>query len=81
MLFPWYEATMLAIESNRVIALRLLRIAVGGQDARTEGELMISEKVDAFIEAGGSLHRGATAAAVIGRYREHVAANARRLAS
>jgi hypothetical protein len=39
----------------------------------------VNEKVDAF-EAGASLTAGASAADVIGRrYREYVAANARRL--
>jgi hypothetical protein len=40
---------------------------------------MVSEKIDAMFEAGASLMTGASAATVIGRYREHVAANARRL--
>lgn len=79
MLFPWYAATMLAIESNGVIGLRLMRMASGGSDVRQEAELMVSEKVDAFVEAAGSLCGGATPAMVIGRYREHVAANASRL--
>ena len=81
MFFPWYAATMLAIESNGVIALRLMKMAGGGQEARDEAELMVSEKVDAFFEAGASLCLSGSAALVIGRYREHVAANARRLAA
>ena len=81
MLFPWYAATMLALESNGVIGLRLLKMAGGGQSARDEAKLMVSEKVDALFEASGSLCGGATPAMVIGRYREHVEANALRLAS
>ncbi|MBE7219785.1 MAG: hypothetical protein INR64_15040 [Caulobacteraceae bacterium] len=81
MLFPWYAATMLAIGSSGVVGLRLMRMACGGQDARREAELMVGEKVEAFAEAAGSLCGGATPAMVIGRYREHVAANARRLAA
>jgi hypothetical protein len=34
-----------------------------------------------MFEAGASLMSGASAAAVIGRYREHVAANAKRLSA
>jgi hypothetical protein len=36
---------------------------------------------DAMFEAGASLMAGASAATIIGRYREHVAANARRLSA
>jgi len=79
MLFPWYAARILAIESNGVIALRLLKIAGGGREARDEADLMVSEKIDALFEAGGSLCGAASAAMVISRYREHVAANAERL--
>ena len=81
MLFPWYAATMLAIESSNVVGLRMMRMAFGGQDARREAELMVSEKVDALVEAAGSLCGGATPAMVVDRYREHVAANASRLAA
>lgn len=81
MLFPWFEATMLAIESNGVVALRLLKFACGARDARAEAELMVSEKVDAAFEACGSYWGGGSPAMVIDRYREHVAANARRLAA
>lgn len=79
MLFPWYSATMLAIEANGVMVLRLLRLSEGGKEAWSEAELMVSEKVDALIEAGGSLCGGGSPSMVIGRYREHVAANAKRL--
>ena len=42
---------------------------------------MVSEKVDAAIEAGANWLAGASPASIIDRYREHVAANARRLAA
>ena len=38
MLFPWYAATLLAIESNGVIVLRFLKLAGGGRDARREAD-------------------------------------------
>ena len=41
---------------------------------------MVSEKIDALVEAGGSLCGGASFGMIIGRYLEHVAANALRLA-
>lgn len=81
MLFPWYAATMLALESCDVIGLRLAKMAGGGREARREAELMVAEKVSAFAEAAVHLCGGATPAMVIGRYREHVAANALRLAA
>jgi hypothetical protein len=41
---------------------------------------MVSEKIAAAFEAGANWLAGATPAAIVGRYREHVAANAKRLA-
>jgi hypothetical protein len=64
-----------------VIRLRLTKFACGDDDAQHEAHLMVSEKVDAMFEAGASLFSGASAATVIGRYREHVAANSRRLSA
>lgn len=77
---PWYEATMLAIELNSVIYLRLMKLAQGGTEAQHEVEQMVSEKVNAVVEAMGTMMCGGTPATVLGRYREHVAANAERLA-
>ena len=57
----------------------LLR-AVAKLATEREAHLMVNEKIDAMFEAGASLMGGATAATVIGRYCEHVAANAKRLA-
>jgi hypothetical protein len=76
---PWFAGAMLALESCEVIGLRLAKLAVGDHAADREVRLMVSEKVEAMVEAGASLMAGASAADVIGRYREHVAANARRL--
>jgi hypothetical protein len=77
--FPWLAGAMLAFEACEVIHLRLAKLATGDGEADCEGRLMVSEKVDAMFEAGASLMAGASAATVIGRYREHVAANAKRL--
>jgi hypothetical protein len=76
---PWFAGAMLAFESCEVIGLRLAKLAVGDLAADSEARLMVNEKVDAMVEAGASLMAGASATEVIGRYREHVAANARRL--
>jgi hypothetical protein len=79
--FPWFAGTMLAFESCEVIRLRFAKLAVGDAAADGEAHLMLAEKVDAMFEAGASLMAGASAATIIGRYREHVAANARRLSA
>jgi hypothetical protein len=79
--FPWLASAMLAFESCEVIRLRLTKFASSDEDADDEARLMVSEKIDAMFEAGASLMTGASAASVIGRYREHVAANARRLSA
>jgi hypothetical protein len=78
---PWLAGTMLAFEACEVIRLRLSMFASAGAAAEREAHLMVNEKVDAMFEAGASLMAGATPAAIIGRYREHVAANARRLSA
>jgi hypothetical protein len=79
--FPWLASVMLAFEASEVIALRLTKFAAGHDDAQNEAHLMVSEKLDAMFEAGSSLMAGATAASIIHRYREHVAANAKRLSA
>jgi hypothetical protein len=79
--FPWYASTMLAYESFEVIRLRLQKILLGGDGAHHEARLMVSEKVDAMFEAGASLMAGASPASIVGRYREHVAANTKRLSA
>ena len=75
--YPWLASTLLAFEACEVIRLRLAKFAIA--DADREACLMVSEKVEAMFEAGASLMAGASAGAIVGRYREHVAANAKRL--
>jgi hypothetical protein len=79
MIFPGYEATMLALEANAVIGLRLLKIAHGGVDAAQEVNLMVQEKVDAAAEAMTTLLGGGSVEAVLAGYRRRVAVNAQRL--
>ncbi|WP_298955231.1 hypothetical protein [uncultured Methylobacterium sp.] len=78
---PWYSATMLALESQTVIGMRLAKVAWGGEAGRAEAQRMVSEKVDAAIEAADMLLSGGSPDAVIARYREHVRANAERLSA
>jgi len=42
---------------------------------------MVSEKIAAAFEAAANWLSGATPGTIIGRYREHVAANAKRLSA
>ena len=76
----WFAATLLAWEAADVVGLRMTRLAGGGDVAYAEAHLMVSEKVAAGIEALGSLMLGRSPDEIIQRYREHVAANASRLA-
>ena len=75
----FYSTAMLNIESCNVISLRLMELMVGTGDWPNEVQLMVSEKVNAMFEARANLMTGGTATSVVDRYREHVAANAKRL--
>jgi hypothetical protein len=79
-MFPWYSSAMLALESNHVIGLRLTKLAFGGRGAGDEANLMVAEKIAATFEAFQTLLKGGNIFIVIDRYREHVTANATRLA-
>jgi hypothetical protein len=69
MLFPGYEATMLALEANVVIGLRSIKVARGGVDAVQEINLMVQEKVDAAAEALATLLGGGSVEAILSGYR------------
>jgi hypothetical protein len=79
--FPWYASAMLAMEASEVMRLRMEKFARGESDAGEEAQLMVSEKIAAAFEAAANWLAGATPGAIVGRYREHVAANARRLST
>ncbi len=88
---PWtmaVEGTMLAIESQQVIAMRLMKMAMGGPDVQREAELMVSEKMESAAEAsrmmvmaalGGQHDMGA--GKVVQHYRRKVRANVKRLSA
>ena len=79
-MFPWYSSAMLVMELNRVIGLRLTKLTRGGREAGDEANLMINEKIAAAFEAVETLLMGGSLSIVVDRYREHVTANAARLA-
>ena len=74
-----FAVAMLALEAQTMIGLRLMKFACGGPAAQIEAQQMMSEKISASIEAAGNLMMGGSPDAVIARYREHVADNAKRL--
>jgi hypothetical protein len=77
--FPWFAGAMLAMESSEVVRLRLEKFARCEADAGHEAHLMVQEKIAAAFEAAASFFTGATPGAIVSRYREHVAANVKRL--
>jgi hypothetical protein len=81
MLNSWFALTMLAIESNEVVSLRLVKLAMGGAGAWDEVDMMVSEKIGASLEAFASVLSGESSLSVINRYRELVGANCGRLRS
>ena len=74
-----FDATLLGMETQRVVSLRLARLAAGGAAAEAEAQRMVLEKGTAFMEAATTLAFGGSAGTVIRRYRSHVRANERRL--
>ena len=73
------DATMLAVEAQTVIGLRLMMLGAGGTAAQAEAQRMVAEKSRAFVEAATTLAMGGTAHTVVAGYRKHVRANAHRL--
>jgi hypothetical protein len=78
---PWAAGTMLAFEACEVIHLRLAKLALGDASAEREAHLVVNEKINASFEACMNWLSGASAASIVDRYREHVAANAKRLSA
>ncbi len=74
-----FAVAMLAFEAQKVVELRLVKMAWGGPAAQTEASQMVSEKISASIEAAGNLMLGGSTDAVVARYRELVAENTKRL--
>jgi hypothetical protein len=89
LMHAWFEAAQFGADSQRVIALRMMKLASGGPQATTEARRMVSEKIHAFgmaqtavmsaLMTGSSLEAAAVKAYV--PYRRAVRANSRRLGS
>lgn len=89
MMKTWFEAAQFAADSQRVIALRMMRLSSGGPLAATEARRMVAEKIAALGESHGAL-MGAlmtgnsldtAAVKAYAPYRRAVRANNRRLGS
>jgi hypothetical protein len=74
-----FDMALLGLESQRVVGLRLAKIAGGGRAAQTELARMLTEKPTALVEAAAAVMTGASANIIVRRYRTHVKANRRRL--
>ncbi|SFU92383.1 hypothetical protein SAMN02799631_03147 [Methylobacterium sp. 174MFSha1.1] len=75
------SSMMLAIEAQKVVELRMVRLVRGGPEGWAEAQSMVTEKVSAAGEAMVTLSSGGSPETVVARYREHVAANTKRLAA
>jgi len=75
----FHSLMMLAIDANRVVGLRVMKLMLGGRGARRDAQLMVSEKIDAALKASASLMAGASGDEIVRQYRQRVAANAKRL--
>jgi hypothetical protein len=73
------QSTLLALEAQRVIVLRMAAIATGGTRAQAEIQRMVVEKVVASMRAGAMLSMGRPTASIVRHYRSRVRANERRL--
>ncbi|HEX3666802.1 MAG TPA: hypothetical protein VHU23_16375 [Rhizomicrobium sp.] len=75
----WTNAFMLGLECQQAIALRLLKLSIGGPKARRESRKMVTEKVDAAFAAGQLAMGGASPTRLLKSYRTKVRANVKRL--
>jgi hypothetical protein len=75
----WYQATMLSLEAQRVIALRMVKFASGGPGAQAEASRMMTEKIAESMAVAATLLRGGTGEAVVAQVRRRVRSNSRRL--
>ena len=70
---------LLGFEAQRVVLLRMIRIATGGAHAQAEISRMVSEKVFATVGAMGMVTLGQSPKSVVRDYRSRMRADERRL--
>ena len=79
MLKFWYDATMLSLEAQCVVGLRMMKLAGGGRGAQAEASRMVTEKIAASFTAATTLMCGGSGHAVVAQVRKRVRSNSRRL--
>lgn len=72
------DMVLLAMEAQIVIGIRLSQIAMGRSTA-AEAQLMLTEKILAFVEATVTVATGGSPHKVVSGYRKRVRANVKRL--
>jgi hypothetical protein len=72
------DTTLLGLEAQSVIGLRLAQLATG-QGTPAEAQLMMTEKMLALMDAATTIAAGGSAHTIVEDYRKRVQANARRL--
>jgi hypothetical protein len=87
---PWFRLSLsawsLGVDAASVVALRTMKIAVGGRSAEVELRRMVNEKFEAgwalpgLAMTGIGLATPAAASKMLTHYRRKVRANRRRLA-
>ena len=75
----WYGATMLSLESQQVIGLRMMKLALGGKNAHAEVNRMVTEKISESMAVAATLLSGGSGHAVVAQVRRRVRSNSRRL--
>jgi hypothetical protein len=74
-----FDANLLALEAQQVIALRMMKLSLGGPTGSREARRMLSEKVLAAGQVGIKIASGGSGHSVVKHYRRKVRANRRRL--
>jgi len=75
----WYGAAMLSLESQQVIGLRMMKLAMGGKRAQVEASRMVTEKIAESMAVAATLMGGGSGHAVVAQVRKRVRSNSRRL--
>lgn len=73
------DAQLLTLEAQQVIAMRMMKLSLGGTKGAKEARRMVSEKIFAAGEAGFKFAKGGSGHSVVKHYRRKVRANHRRL--
>ncbi|WP_061937420.1 hypothetical protein [Aureimonas sp. AU22] len=73
------NVTLLAMESQQAVLLRLHRLGCGGPQSIDEANLMVREKIEAFSDAMRAAMAGGSFESVVDDYRSVVRANIERL--